>query len=77
MDQGLFKKYSKVLSIQRSEKEEIIQFIQTTTGVIFHEEELVIQKNKIRFNTTSVKKTILQRKEVKEFLVSKKYTLIF
>lgn len=75
MEKGLFEKYSKVLHQQSSQKKEIIDFIQITCGAIFYEEEIVIQKKKISFQTSSVKKTILQNKNITEFLIKKGYIL--
>lgn len=75
MDTGLFEKYSKVLHQQSSQKKEIIDFIQVTCGAIFSEEEIIIQKKKISFQTSSVKKTILQNKKIIEFLTQKGYIL--
>ncbi len=75
MEKGLFEKYSKVLHHQSSQKKEIIDFIKITCGAIFSEEEIVIQKKKISFQTSSVKKTILQNKNITEFLIKKGYIL--
>lgn len=75
MEKGLFEKYNKVLHQQSSQKKEIIDFIQITSGAIFLEEEIVIQKKKLAFHTSSVKKTILQNKTITEFLTQKGYIL--
>ena len=73
MELGLFQKYNKVLTQQLLQKKEIIDFIKQETGVIFTEQEFIIQKNKILFQTSSVKKTILQNKNVITFLIQKGY----
>lgn len=75
MEKGLFEKYNKVLHHQSSQKKEIIDFIQTTSGVIFSEEEIVIQKKKLSFHISSVKKTILKNKIITEFLTQKGYII--
>ena len=59
MEGSLFQKYNKVLKEKKSEKELIIKCIQNETGVVFKEDEIVIQKKSITFHTSSVKKTLL------------------
>lgn len=76
MLEGLFKKYTKVLIQKKNEKEEIILFLFKETGVLFKEEELVIQKYIITFHSSSVKKTLLQKKSIQEFLHTKGYRIL-
>ncbi len=75
MDINLFAKYSKTIERQASHKKEIIDFIKKETGVIFKEEEIVLEKNKISFHTSSVKKITLLNKKIQEFFFKKKYKL--
>lgn len=75
MDTGLFEKYSKVLHKQSSQKKEIIDFIELTCGALFSEEEIVIQKKKLAFQTSSVKKMVLQNKSITDFFIEKGYIL--
>ena len=75
MDTGLFEKYSKVLHKQSSQKKEIIDFIELTCGALFSEEEIVIQKKKLAFQTSSVKQMVLQNKSITDFFIEKGYIL--
>ena len=76
MEEGLFKKYTKAIQKQQSEKKEIIELIFEKTNLLLNEEELIIQKGKILFTLSSVKKTILLRKDIKEILITKGYTCV-
>lgn len=76
MLEGLFQKYTKVLLQKKNEKEEIILFLFKETGALFKEEELVIQKNTITFHSSSVKKTLVQKKSIQDFLHTKGYRLL-
>jgi hypothetical protein len=75
MNEGLFQKYAKVLTQKKNEKDEIIMFLEKETGGIFASEELVIQKNKISFQISSVKKVLLKKKSIQDFLKQKGYTV--
>lgn len=77
MNEGLFEKYGKVLQQKKSEKEELVIFIKETTGIDFNEEEIVIQKKSVVFHTTSVKKTILHSKKIRDFFIEKGYECRF
>ena len=66
MNEGLFEKYSKVLQAKKSEKEEIIVLLVEITGITFTSNELIIQKQSISFQTSSVKKSILHQKKDQE-----------
>ncbi len=76
MLEGLFQKYTKVLIQKKNEKEEIMLFLFKETGALFKEEELVIQKNTITFHSSSVKKTLLQKKSIQDFLHTKGYRIL-
>ena len=77
MNEGLFEKYSKVIRQKKSEKEELVAFIKETTGIEFNEEEIAIQKKNVAFHTSSVKKTILHSKKIRDFFIEKGYELKF
>lgn len=75
MNEGLFEKYSKVLQKKKSEKEEIINLLKEITEIIFKEEEIEINKKIISFHISSVKKTILNQKNIKIKLEEKGYSM--
>ena len=76
MDKELFEKYTKQLHNQLIQKKEIITILEEETGVIFTEEEFTLQKNKIIFHTSSVKKTILYNKDIKKIFIKKGYIVV-
>jgi len=75
MNEGLFEKYKKVLTQKKSEKQEILFLLKEISGIDFKEEELVIEKKKIAFHTSSVKKSIILQKNIQSKLQEKGYTL--
>jgi hypothetical protein len=77
MDQSLFKKH--ILQIQKikDSKEEVCLLIQEVTGVLLEQEEITISKTNITIQTSSVKKSILSQKRIKELLKEKGYELKF
>ena len=74
MDEGLFKKYSRVLTIKKNEKEEIIVFIQQEINVTLKNQEITIHKKKVSFQVSSVTRTLLKKKNIYEFLHKKGYS---
>lgn len=75
MDQGLFGKYVKVLVQRKNILDEIIEYTQQETGVILNSMEIIISKKTISFQTSSVKKVLLRKKSIEDFLKKKGYTL--
>ena len=75
MNEGLFEKYSKVIKKRQSEKEEIHTLLKEITGIDFKEEEIEINKKIISFHISSVKKTILTQKNIKNKLEEKGYQI--
>lgn len=75
MDQDLFKKYTKTLIQRKSQLDDIIIFIKQETGVELLPEEISIKKNKLSFQTSSVKKILLRNKNIEDFLYKKGYIL--
>lgn len=73
MDQGLFTKYGIVVKEQTIKKEEIITFVQQETGAQLLPEEIILKKNILSFQTSSVKNVLLKRKVVQDFLKQKGY----
>ena len=75
MEDGLFGKYGKLLTVRNNTLEEIRIYIKKETGVILKSEEIILTKKIISFQTSSVKKTILRKKSIIEFLTIKGYTI--
>jgi hypothetical protein len=73
MDQNLFHKYTVTIKKAHTKKDEIVTFLEKETGALFLPEEIIIQNNKISFQTSSVKKALLNRKNIQTFLKEKKY----
>lgn len=68
MDEGLFKKYTKTLQERDKAKESLIAIIKEKTGIVLNEEEINISKKEVTLFISSVKKTQLLRKNIKELL---------
>ena len=77
MDIGLFKKYSQQLEVQKNTKKDIINYIQQETGVELKEETVIVLKKTITLTISSVQKSKLIQKNIKELLIKKGYTLTF
>lgn len=71
MDNGLFGKYANVLVERKNKIDEIIDFITQETNIVLYKEEIIIKKNIISFQTSSVKKVLLRKKSIEEFLERK------
>ncbi len=77
MDQSLFRKYSIQIQKAKESKDIIIGLLQKITGITLQQEEISISKKTIHIQTSSVKRSCLQQKNVKELLKEKGYTLTF
>jgi hypothetical protein len=75
MDQGLFGKYQRFITTRENTYKEISLCIEEETGVILTEEELLLDKKKIKFHTSSVKKMILRNKNIEGVLTRKGYSV--
>lgn len=75
MDQSLFKKHILQIKKIKNSKQEVLLFIQEVTGVILEQEEIIISKKKITIQTSSVKRSYLFKKGIKELLKEKGYEL--
>jgi lactam utilization protein B len=75
MNEGLFEKYKKVLTQKNNEKQEVIRLLQEISGIVFKEDEIVIEKKSIYFHTSSVKKSILLQKSIQSQLIEKGYRI--
>ena len=73
MEQNLFRKYTKTLLQRKSKIDEIIEYIKNETGMDILQEEIVLKKNSISFQISSIKKSVLVQKNVKTFLKEKGY----
>jgi hypothetical protein len=76
MDNGLFNKYDTFLQQRENTVQELIIYIQETTGVLLTKEEIVLTKKSVTFQTSSVKKTVLIKKNTKDLLKKKGYIVI-
>ncbi len=75
MEEGLFSKYLKTLRERNTAKEEVIAATLEKTGIRLDESELSISKTQITLSTSSVKKTTLFQKGMKEAVEEIGYTL--
>jgi len=71
MDQGLFRKYTLELNKRNNTLNEIIDCLKQETGVVLDPSEIILKKKIISFQTSSVKKSILQTMKCKELLQKK------
>lgn len=75
MNEGLFAKYVHVIAKRNNSLEEIIEFIEKETGILLTHDEIILQKKTVSFQTSSVKKTLLHKKTIQEFLKGKGYVV--
>ncbi len=75
MDGNLFKKYELRIQKNKTEKEELLRYIQEKTNVVLQEGEVTIDNKKIKIQTSSTKKTFLQKNNIELFLKEKGYHL--
>lgn len=75
MNEGLFAKYVHAIKKRNTSLEEIIEYIEKETGVLLVQDEIVLQKKTISFQTSSVKKVLLRKQSIQEFLKGKGYTV--
>lgn len=75
MDQGLFSKHIRKIKEISDTKINIIRIIKEKTDISLKENEVIISKNSIAINTTSVKKNILVQKNYKQILLDNGYKL--
>ena len=75
MNEGLFKKYTKVLTQKYEEKENVLFLIKEITGIILTIKEVEINKKIISFSISSVKRNILLQKNIQSKLQEKGYQI--
>lgn len=75
MNEGLFVKYGKVLKQKKSEKEDVINLLKQITGIDFITQEIKIEKKVISFQISSVKKSIIIKKNIQIKLKEKGYSI--
>jgi hypothetical protein len=73
MDMGLFAKYAIQINTQKSKVSDLLLCIKEITGVEILEDEVSLQKNIVVFTVSSVVRSRLVKKEVKEALSGKGY----
>jgi hypothetical protein len=73
MDEGLFKKYSIQVQKNKDVKEDILVYIQEKTALTLTQEEVTISKKVVTIQTSSVKRSLLLQKKIKEVLLEKGY----
>lgn len=74
MDQGLFTKHLKNILERDIAKQKIITLLFEKTGVQLEESELSLSKKNISLSTSSVKRSILLKKGMKELLQDNGFT---
>lgn len=75
MNEGLFKKHIQQILLRTNIKQQIILSLKEKTGIEIDEEEITLSNKKITLSTSSVKKTVLLKKGIKEVLQTLGYTL--
>jgi hypothetical protein len=75
MDEGLFGKYAKTLRERENNKERLIRRIQEKTGIELQIEEISLSKKVVVLFVSSVKKTALLGKNIKEILEAEGFSL--
>jgi hypothetical protein len=73
MDEGLFKKYSIQVQKNKDVKEDLLVYIQEKTALILTQDEITISKKVVTIQTSSVKRSLLLQKKIKEVLLEKGY----
>lgn len=73
MDQGLFKKHIINLQKIKDEKQEVLILIKEISGIELQENEVLVSKKNITLQISSVKRSFLLQKKVKELLKEKGY----
>lgn len=75
MDGSLFKKYEQRIQKNKTEKEELLRYIEEKTKVALLEGEISLTNKKITIQTSSTKKAFLQKGNISSWLKEKGYTL--
>lgn len=75
MDEGLFKKYSISIKKNNTIKEDLCNLILEKTGVHLNLTEVSVSKTTVTFHVSSVKKSILTQKKIKEILEEQGYKI--
>lgn len=75
MDQGLFKKYTLQIQKNINVKEDILMYIQEKVLVVLEQEEIAISKKVVTIQTSSVKRSLLLQRNIKEKLLEKGYSV--
>lgn len=73
MDIGLFAKYAVQINTQKNKVSDLLLCIQEITGIEIPESDVALQKNLVVFSVSSVVRSRLAKKEIKEALLGKGY----
>lgn len=76
MDQGLFTKHIKNILERDASKQKVITLLLEKTGIELDESEITLSKKDISLSTSSVKKSILLKKGIKDILQSNGLNLL-
>ena len=71
MDEGLFGKYAKTVQIRKAYKQDILLCIQEKTGLVLQEKNIEVKNKEIKLVVSSLERSILHRKNIKEILKKK------
>jgi predicted transcriptional regulator len=77
MDDSFFSKYQKVIKADTDKREEIINLIETHSGIKLLKEEIVINKKTISFHVSSAKKSKLHQSNVRKLMSDLGYSVVY
>lgn len=75
MEGGLFKKYELRILKNKNEKQDLLKYIEEKTGVNLDEKEITIEGKKIKIQTTSTKRSLLNSRGLHLVVKEKGYVL--
>jgi hypothetical protein len=75
MDEGLFKKHILRVQIQKDSKEDILSLVLEKTMLTLSSEEVSLSKKVVTIQTSSVKRSLLLQRKIKEVLLEKGYAV--
>lgn len=76
MDQGLFTKHIKNILERDALKQKVMLLLLETTGIELDDSEITLSKKNVSISTSSVKRSILLKKGLKDILQSNGFNLI-
>jgi hypothetical protein len=75
MDGNLFKKYEQRIQKNKTEKEDLLRYIEEKTNVKIEEKEISLSGKNIKIHVSSTKKMVLQKSGISLIVKDKGYTL--